>query len=78
MILRCAYRAVRAWRRDRVQEEIERELRAEAEVAISRQSNLFLVLIRCALPYLDSKRASKWAVAMKNADEQGIRSRYAA
>src|SRR4051812_31861685 len=37
-VLRCAYRALRAWRGDRVHEEIERELRAEAEVAVSRRS----------------------------------------
>jgi hypothetical protein len=74
-VLRCAYRAVRAWRGDRVHEEIERELRAEAEVAVSRHSNLFLVLIRCALPSLDIKRASKWAAALDTADRQDIRSK---
>jgi len=72
-ILRSAYRAVRAWRSEVVHEEIERELRAEAEVAVSRRSSLFLVLIRCALPRLDIKRASKWAAALEYADEQGIR-----
>jgi hypothetical protein len=44
-ILRCAYRAVRAWRSDGASAEIERELRAEAEVAVSRPSSLFLLLI---------------------------------
>jgi hypothetical protein len=73
-ILRCAYRAVRAWRSDGVQEEIERELRAEAEVAVSRRSSLFLLLIRCALPRLEIKWASKWAAALEYADQQGIRS----
>ena len=52
-ILRCAYRAVRAWRRDGIQEEIGRELRAGAEVVVSRRSSLFLLLIRCALPRLE-------------------------
>ena len=75
-VLRCAYRAVRAWRSDGVHEEIERELRAEAEVAVSRRSNLFLVLIRCALPFLDIKRASKWAAALDTADRQHIRSKH--
>jgi hypothetical protein len=74
-ILRCAYRAVRAWRSEGIQEEIERELRDEAAVAISPRSNLFLVLIRCSLPYLDSKRASKWAAALEYADEQDIHSK---
>ena len=74
-ILRCAYRAVRAWRSDGVQEEIERELRAGAEVAVSRRSSLFLLLIRCALPRLDIRRASKWAAALEYADAQGIRSK---
>src|SRR3954454_3566824 len=74
-VLRCAYRAVRAWRSDGVHEEIERELRAEAEVAVSRRSNLLLVLIRCALPFLDIKRASKWAAALDTADRQDIRSK---
>jgi hypothetical protein len=75
-VLRCAYRAVRAWRSDGVHEEIERELRAEAEVAVSRRSNLLLVLIRCALPSLDIKRASKWAAALDTADRQHIRSKH--
>jgi hypothetical protein len=73
-ILRCAYRAVRAWRSDGIQEEIECELRAGAAVAISRRSNPFVVLIRCALPRLDNKRASKWAAALEYADRQEIRS----
>jgi hypothetical protein len=34
-----ACRAVQAWRSDEIEEELERELRAEAEVAISRQSS---------------------------------------
>jgi hypothetical protein len=55
-ILRSAYRAVRVWQRNGISKEVESELRAEAEIAISRQSNLFLVLIRFALPRLDSKR----------------------
>jgi hypothetical protein len=74
-ILRCAYRAVRAWQSEGIQKEIERELRDEAAVAISPRSNLFLVLIRCALPYLDSKRASKWAAALEYADKQEIHSK---
>jgi hypothetical protein len=74
-ILRCAYRFVRLWRSDGVHEEIERELRVGAEVAVCRRSSLFLLLIRCALPHLDIKRASKWAVALEYADEQGIPSK---
>jgi hypothetical protein len=74
-ILRCAYRAVRAWQLDGVHDEIERELRAGAEVAVSRRSSLFLVLIRCSLPRLEIQRASKWAAALKYADGQGIRSK---
>jgi hypothetical protein len=73
-ILRCAYRAVRALRSDGIQEEIERELRAGADVAVSRRSSLFLLLIRCALPRLNIRRASKWAAALEYADAQGIRS----
>jgi hypothetical protein len=74
-ILRCAYRAVRTWRSNGIQEEIECELRAEAAVAISRRSNPFVVLIRCALPRFDIKRASKWAGALEYADAQGIPSK---
>ncbi len=74
-LLRCAYRAVRCWRQDEVAEEIERELRAEAEVAISRASSLFLVLTRSALPRLDAKRASKWAGALEFADHHDVRSK---
>jgi hypothetical protein len=74
-ILRVAYRSVRAWRREGVDEEIERELRAGAEVAVSRRSSLFLLLIRCALPRLEIRRASKWAAAMETADRQEIRSK---
>ncbi len=36
---------------------------------------LFLLLIRCAVPYLEIKRASKWAAALEYADAQGIRSK---
>jgi hypothetical protein len=74
-ILRCAYRAVRAWQSEGIQEEIERELRDDAAVAISPRSNLFLVFIRCSLPYLESKRASKWAAALEFADTQDIHSK---
>jgi hypothetical protein len=73
-ILRCAYRAVRAWRSHGVHEEIERELRAGAEVAINRRCNLFLLVIRCSLPRLEIRRASKSAAALEYADQQGIRS----
>jgi hypothetical protein len=55
-------------RSDGVHEEIERELRAEAAVAISPRSNLFL-------PYFDTKRASKWAAALEYADAQDIHSK---
>jgi hypothetical protein len=74
-ILRVAYRSVRAWRSEGVQTEIERELRAGAEVAVSRRSNLFLVLIRCFLPNLNIRRASKWAAALEFAERQEIRSK---
>jgi hypothetical protein len=74
-ILRCAYRSVRAWRREGVDELIERELRAEAEVPVSRRASLFLLLIRCSLPRLEIRRASKWAAALDCADQQGIRSK---
>jgi hypothetical protein len=67
-LLRCAYQVVRCWQRDGDEEEIERELRAEAEVAISRASSLFLVLLRSALPGLNAKRASKWGAALELAD----------
>jgi hypothetical protein len=43
-------------------EEIERELRADAEVAISRASSLFLVLLRTAVPRLDPKRRANGPV----------------
>ena len=74
-LLRCAYAAVQRWRDDGVAEEIERELRAEAQVAISRASGLFLVLLRSALPRLDGKRASKWAAALALADHHGVSSK---
>jgi hypothetical protein len=74
-ILRVAYRFVRLWRSDGIQEEIECELRAGAEVTVSRRSSLFLLLIRCSLPRLEIKRASKWAAALEYADQQGIASK---
>ena len=74
-LLRSAYAAVRRWRDDGVAEEIERELRAEAQVAISRASGLFLVLLCSALPRLDPKRASKWAAALAFADHHGVHSK---
>ena len=55
-----------------IQGGIERELRAGAEVAVSRRSSLFLLLIRCALPRLEIQRASKWAAALEYADHQEI------
>ena len=72
-LLRIAYAAVRCWQQDGVAEEIEWELRAEAEVAISRSSSVFLVLIRSALPCLNAKRASKWAGALQLADHHELR-----
>ena len=74
-MLRIAYAAVRCWQQDGVAEEIERELRAGAIVAISRASSLYLVLLRSALPRLDAKRASKWAGALQLADHHGVRSK---
>ena len=74
-LLRCAYAAVRCWQRDGIAEEIQRELRAEAQVAISRASSLFLVLLRSALPHLDAKRASKWAAALEFAAHHDIGSK---
>lgn len=71
-LLRAAYSKVRRWRDDGVAQEIERELRAEAEVAISAQSSAFLVLIRSALPHLDPKRASKMALALAYADQEDV------
>jgi hypothetical protein len=69
-LLRCAYAMVRRWEREGVGEEIARELRAEAQVPMSRMSSLFLVLLRSALPRLDGKRASKMALALAAADDQ--------
>jgi hypothetical protein len=73
--VRCAYRAVRAWRSDGVHDEIEGELRAGAEIAVSRRSSPVLLLIRSTLPRLDVKRASKWAAALEFADRQDVHSR---
>jgi hypothetical protein len=73
-MLRTAYAAVRCWQQDEVAEEIERELRAQADVAISRGSSLFLVLLRSALPRLDPKRASKWGAALELAAHHEVRS----
>ncbi len=74
-LLRHAYVAVRCWQQDGVAEEIERELRTQADVAISRSSSLFLVLLRSALPSLDAKRASKWASALDFAAHHEVRSK---
>src|SRR3954468_18898381 len=71
-LLNFAYGAVRRWKREGVGQEIERELRAEAQVPISRMSSLFLVLLRSALPGLDKKRASKMALALACADDQAV------
>ena len=71
-LLNFAYGAVRRWKREGVGQQIERELRAEAQVPISRMSSLFLVLLRSALPRLDGKRASKMALALACADDQAV------
>ena len=70
-----AYTAVRCWQRDGIAEEIERELRAGAVVAISRGSSLYLVLLRSALPDLHPKRASKMASALRYAGHHAIRAK---
>jgi len=62
-------------RDDGIADEIERELRAQAEVAVSRSSTLFLLLLGPALPRLDPKRASKWGVALAFADHRGVSSK---
>ena len=72
-LLNFAYGAVRRWKREGVGQEIERELRAEAQVPMSRMSSLFLVLLRSALPRLAGKRASKMALALAAADDQALR-----
>ncbi len=71
-LLRCAYAVVRRWKCEGVGQEIERELRAEAQVPISGMSSLFLVLLRSALPRLDGKRASKMALALATAADQDV------
>ena len=71
-LLNFAYGAVRRWKREGVGQQIERELRAEAQVPMSRMSSLFLVLLRSALPGLDKKRASKMALALACADDQAV------
>ena len=74
-LLRCVYAAVRRWQEGGMAEEIERELRTEAQVAVSRSSSLFLLLLRSALPRLDPKRASKWGAALAFADHRGVSSK---
>ena len=71
-LLKFAYGAVRRWKREGIGQEIERELRAQSQVPISRMSSLFLVLLRSALPRLDGKRASKMALALACADDQAV------
>ncbi len=71
-LLHCVYAAVRSGRQDGIAEEIERELRTEAEVANSRASSPFLVVICSALRALDAKRASKWAAALEFADHHEV------
>ena len=66
---------VRCWQQDGVAEEIKRELRAQADVAIGRASSLFLVLLRSALPRLDAKRASKWGAALEFAHHHEVSSK---
>ncbi len=47
----------------------------ETEVAVSKSSSLFLLLLRCALPRLDPRRASKMAAALEFADHHAIRAK---
>ena len=69
------YAAARRWQEDDTSEEIGFELRMEAQVAISRSSSFFLLLLRSALPRLDPKRASKWGAALAFADHRGVSSK---
>ena len=71
-ILKIAYRAVRAWKQRGIHWQIARLLRKTADATISRDSGLFLVLLRSALPQLDPKRASKWAAAIELAARHRI------
>jgi hypothetical protein len=60
-----AYKAIRLWQKRGIHWQAARLLRQTAGTAISRDSGLFLVLLRSALPDLDPKRASKWAAAIE-------------
>jgi len=60
------------WKRQRVSEKAERELRRDAELAIAPGSSLPLVLIHSALPRLNAKAAKKWAAALEMAEYEGI------
>ncbi len=64
-LLRCAYGAVRRWKREGVGQEIEHELRVEAPVPISRKSSLFLMLLRSALPRLDGNVLRRWPLHLR-------------
>ena len=71
-ILKTAYKAVRVWKKRGIHWQIARLLKRTAGTAISRESGLFLVLLRSALPNLDPKRASKWAAAIELAARHQI------
>ena len=64
---------MKQWEREGKGQEVEYELRIEAQGAISPSSSLFLVLLRSAVPRLDPKRASKWASALQFADHHDVR-----
>jgi hypothetical protein len=70
-ILELAYGMVRDWQAEGLAHQMEAALRALADVPISRDSSLALVLFRSALPRLDPKRASKWAAVLEVAEDTG-------
>jgi hypothetical protein len=78
-LLQCPPGCLATWhltlRPNRQAKAVERELRSEPEVAVSQSSGLFLLLLRCALPRLDAKRARKMAAALEFADHHAIRAK---
>jgi len=72
-IVKRAYSALHRWREDGLSEEdAERQLRRETELAVAPRSSLALVLIRSAFAKLDERAASKWAAALEMAEQYAI------
>lgn len=70
--LRVTYKGARRWMDDGVEDRVEEELRNRVDGAMHKNSSIFLVLLRAALPDEDQKMLSGWAATLECAHTKDI------